>query len=262
MLDIEEKLLRLTKQLVPTGRAWKMPANGDHETLHFALNITQAQAYTDALAILSSLLPDNDKFTEDDATDWERRLGLITNPLTYLEDRKDAILRKLAFPGANPAKSHWGYLESQLQDAGFDVYVYENLFPIYYPDGYESKAPLDILADVATGRFGMNNMGQINMGNKVSYYGQYLVLAQLGRFQMGNINLNQYVWSNKIVNFIEEENDLKFNTTTNYASTFFIGGSTLGSFANVPSSRKNEFRQLILKIKQVQSAGFLFINYT
>lgn len=261
MYNTQEKLLRLTKQLVPTGRAWKMPEGGYHEALHIGLGISQAQAYDDALTILKSMLPDNDEFTEDDATDWERRLGITSSSLTYLEDRKDAILRKLAFPGINPAKGHYGYIESQLQDAGFNVYVYENLFPVYYPDGYESVSPLYILPDVITGRMGMNNMGQINMGNKVSYYKDQLILAQFGRFQMGDINMKQYVWANKVANFIEEEKDYKFNTTTNYAATFFIGGSTLGSYANVPAVRKNEFRQLILKLKQAQCCAFLYINY-
>lgn len=261
MPNTNEKILTLTKQLVPTGRAWKMPEGGYHEALHIGLDISQAQAYDDALTILKSMLPDNDDFTEDDATDWERRLGITSSSLTYLEDRKDAILRKLAFPGMNPAKGHYGYIESQLQDAGFNVYVYENLFPVYYPDGYESVSPLDILADVDTARMGMRNLGMINMGNKISYYSEYLVLAQLGRFQLGNINLNQWVWANKVVNHLEEERDLKFNHTTNYAATFFIGGSTLGSFANVPTSRKNEFRQLILKLKQAQCCAFLYINY-
>jgi hypothetical protein len=261
MLSTEEKIMKLTRQLMPTGRAWKMPEGGYHESLNFALNIQQAEAYDAATSILKSLLPDNDEFTEDDATDWERRLGITSSGLNYLEDRKAAILQKLQFPGLNPAKGHYGYIESQLQDAGFDVYVYENLFPTYYPDGYESVPPLNILADVSTARMGMRNFGMINMGNKITYYSQYLVLAQLGRFQMGNINLNQYVWKNKVVNFIEDEKDLKFNHTTNYAATFFIGGPTLGSFANVPASREAEFRQLILRLKQAQCCAFLYINY-
>jgi len=42
----------------------------------------------------------------------------------------------------------------------------------------------------------------------------------------------------------------------------FVGGVTVGSFANVPLARKNEFRQLILKSKPLHAVGYLFINYT
>jgi uncharacterized protein YmfQ (DUF2313 family) len=106
MSSIKDKIITLTKQLYPTGRAFKMPVNGYFEKLHKALAVSEAQAYEDAISIKYSLLPDNNNFTADDATDWERRLGLPYSPSSTLSDRKAAILRKLQQPGTNPAKGH------------------------------------------------------------------------------------------------------------------------------------------------------------
>lgn len=235
-MAISDKIFNLTKQLYPTGRAWKMPFNGFFEKLHVGLSVSETQLYNDAIAIHYSILPDNSNFTEDDATDWERRLGLIANPNTPLADRKLAIKRKLNQPGLNPAKAHYQYIQSQLNAAGFNVYVYENKFPLY-PEGYETKSPIEVSGDTSL--------------LKKRRHGQF----RHGQFQHGG------VFSNKIVNHIDEELDLNFNMGGSYRASFFIGGSPLGTSVNIPTSRKNEFRQLILQLKQVQTVGFLFINY-
>ena len=76
-----------------------MPENSYLENLMYALSLSENQAYNDALAIQNSILPDNAEFTADDATDWERRLGMIISPLVDLELRKLAIRRKMNHPG-------------------------------------------------------------------------------------------------------------------------------------------------------------------
>lgn len=222
-----DKIIQLTKQLYPTGRAFKMPFGGYLEKLHYGLAESEVQAYEDAISILNSILPDNDNFTVDDATDWERRLGLITNQSTSLADRKLAIIRKLQAPGKNPAKGHYLNLERELQTAGFDVYVFENI-PAITPfafSGISTTTPI---------QHGQGQHGQIVHG---------------------------LTYTNKIANRINEDEDLYFNLGGSYKSTFFIADA-YGGLANVPLVRKDEFRQLILKIKQVQSIGFLYVNYT
>lgn len=237
MSNISTKLLNLARQLYPTGRAWKMPVSGTLEQLHIALGVSENKAYEDATSILNSILPDNDGFTADDATDWERRLGMISNPLVPLATRKLAILRKLNQPGAAPAKSNWRYLQEQLQAAGFDVYVYENIFPYYYPEGNVTKTPYELTGDPSfytPNNYGMYRYGQVNYGGSYKRF---------------------------VANHIDEARDWQFNIGSNLRSTFFIGGPTIGSFANVDALRKDEFRQLILIIKPVQTVGFLLINY-
>ncbi|MCE3278024.1 MAG: hypothetical protein K0S44_215 [Bacteroidetes bacterium] len=237
MSSISDKILALTKQLYPTGRAFKMPLNGYLEAFHRGLAVSEAQAYQDALAIHNSILPDNANFTADDATDWERRLGMVDGSANTLSVRKLAIQRKLNYPGNTPEKGHYLHLEEQLQSAGFNVYVYENRFPLY-PTGYFTKTPEQVT-------------GLSNLKSKVQY-GQ----KNYGLFKYGGY------YANKIVNHIEEERDYHFDLGGTLKCTFFIGGNPIGSYANVPTTRKDEFRQLILRIKQVQDVGFLLINYT
>lgn len=228
-------ILKLSKQLYPRGRAFWMPPGGDLEKLHRGLAVSESLAYSDALAILYSILPDNANFSTDDATDWERRLGLISNALVPLSDRKLAIQRKLNFPGIIPTRQNWRYLEQELQSAGFNVYVYENRFADMY-GGYDTENPLTLTGGVGsvTIQHGQKQHGQVQHG--VGFY-------------------------NLIANSIDESRDAVFNVGSNLRSTFFVGGNPIGTFANVDVNRKNEFRQLILKIKPVQTVGYLFINY-
>lgn len=233
-MNFFDQIIQLTKQLLPTGRAWKVPVGGDFEKLIRALAVSEAQFYEDARSILHSLLPDNDNFTEDDATDWEERLGLITNVLVPLAERKLAIKRKLAYPGKNPAKSHFKYIEDQLQKAGFNVYVYENIFPVY-PTGFESVSPVTINPNIFS-EFQLNDQ------------------------QLGNLQLGGYI-NNQVINHISEDVDLQFDVGNNFRCSFFISADPLGTYADVPLARKDEFRQMILRLKQVQNVAYLFINY-
>lgn len=226
-MSIFQQIQTLTKSLYPTGRAFKMPYTGFLDKMNNALISGEEQAYNDFVSILDSILPDNANFSAADADDWERRLGLPNGSSSTLADRKAAILRKLTQPGANPAKGHYQYIESQLQQANFNVYVYENI-PAQTP-------------------FAVSGVNQT-------------VQVQHGQIRHGQTN-HGLVYTNKIANYIDEAKDLYFSLGGSYKSTFFVGGNPKGSFANVPLSRKNEFRELILKLKQVQDIGFLFINY-
>jgi hypothetical protein len=123
-----DQIDKLTKQLYPSGRAFKMPKDGFFQKLHDSLNLSEARAYTDAKAILGSILPDTDNFTAEDAAMWEQKLGMITNEDVALADRKAAILRKMNHPGTIKARQSASYIQGQLQAAGFDVDVVENVF--------------------------------------------------------------------------------------------------------------------------------------
>jgi hypothetical protein len=55
--------------------------------------------------------------------------------------------------------------------------------------------------------------------------------------------------------------DNTFDYNSNLERTFFVGGATVGDFATVPISRAQEFRQLILTLKPVQTVCFPLINF-
>jgi uncharacterized protein YmfQ (DUF2313 family) len=224
---IFDKLIAFTKQLYPTGRAWRLNIGSVFENLHNGLSVSEEQFYNDAKSILNSAIPDNDEFSVDDATDWERRLGLITNSSLSLDERKQAIIRKMNFPGVVPARQSYLWLQNQLQLAGFNVWVHENL-------GGEAPEDVAIYPDDLLNDFdhGMFDHGEVDHGG-------------------GYINLV----ANKI------DNDFGFELGSDYKCTFFIGGETKGLFADVDASRELEFRQIILMTKPVQTVAVLFINY-
>ena len=233
-MTIQEQILKLTRQFYPRGRAFKMGENSVLFRLHRALSISEGQAYNDAKSILNSVLPDNDNFTEADAEDWYRRLGLVYNPMVSLAAKKQAIIRKMNHPGTIPARQNWRYLQLQLQAAGFNVFVYENRFPDGM-GGYETQTPQQFSGDT----FPTVQHGQVQHGNTQHGRGMY----------------------NFVANYIDEKVDRQFNIGTNLRSTFFIGGAYAGEYATVDNNRKDEFRQLILRVKPVQTVGFLFVNY-
>ncbi len=249
---LQKQILKATNQLYPTGRAFNMLNGTELSNLHKALIKSESLAFENAKGILNHILPDNDGFGTDDAALWENRLGLITNTAVSLADRKLAIQRKMNQPGEYPAKQSAGYLEEQLQAAGFTVYVHEN---IPETDIY------DFLITNNTVRFGPNRMGTFRYNSTVPNYNSLFDVIRMNTVRMGAVRFNQKVYLNKVANHIEEYKDAYFPIYDNFRSTFFIGGITKGDFANVPLARKEEFRQLILKIKPVQTIGYLLINY-
>ena len=250
---IEDKFLKLTKQLYPRARAFKLFTNSWFEKFHIGLALSEAQAYRDSVAILDSILPDNNNFTSDDATDWERRLGLVSNPLVPLEDRKLAIKRKMNHPGTIKARQHYLYIQGQLQQAGFDVYVYEN---------FGELLPADFIVIPEIFSLNEGNLDEFNLGDAISVYPSLFGVPNLDEFNLGEFNLDEEVYLNKIVNNIPTEADSYFDIGLTSRATFYIGGPTAGSFANVPLVRRNEFIKLILTLKPVQNVGYLLINYT
>jgi hypothetical protein len=223
-----DEFLELTKQLYPTGRAWWMKKGGIFEKIHHALAYSESRINSTIKGLLNSILPDNPEFSEQDANNWEKALALITPVDVDLEIRKEAITRKMQFPGSVPARQHYLFIEGELQKAGFDVYVHENRF----------GDPPSVV-NLSPSLYGSFSYGQLNYG------------------EQGVIN------TTAIANHIEEEKDefYNFGTDINLRATFFIGGENYGNRAVVDPARKNEFRELILKMKPAQTAGMLFVDY-
>jgi hypothetical protein len=236
MLD---KLMALVGQLYPKGRAFKIVVAGYRESLHRAISSRKEVLYADMVSTFDSVIPDNPNFSADDATAWEKRLGLITDISVDLEDRKAAIIRKMNYPGEYAARGHYLFLQEQLRKAKFNVFIYENRFDNGL-GGYFTKDPLAI-----------GGAGVVN---------------QHGDFQHGDAQHGSY-FGKLVVNYLEPELDASFDIGYNLRSTFFIGGEAIdptdymGEMADVPANRELEFRQLILRLKPTQTVGLLFVNY-
>lgn len=228
-----EKLYRLSRRLLPTGRAFRQPYSGVADKIDRGIINIEAATTTDILSLLNSILADNDKFSVYDCRDWEVRLGLISNESLTVEQRRAAILRKYNHPGTIPARQNYRYLERELRAAGFDVYVHENRFDdgMY---GYES---------VSASEAGLSG-----------------IAIQLGTIQLGDGLLGDGLFD-KIANKIEYEPEYYFDAGSVLNRTFFISSIVLEYPAEIESSRREEFRELVLKIKPVQTVAFLNITY-
>ena len=276
-------LLKLTQRFYPKGRAFKIVSGSTKEKLHSALAESENDAYEDGLAVLDSILPDNPNFTAEDATDWERRLGLISNPFVLLSDRMLAIKRKINHPGTIPARQHYKYIEGQLQAAGFDVIVTENRFP---------------LSPTLPTQMGLAEMGVDEMGGDVANpdpygvidpYSQTSQVEQMGLTEMGVGTMGGFYTINPfeiVANNIDPDLDADFFTdtvisemgdqtfmgdaqmsqTVDYLDklrfTFFVSGNAFPSDAIIAFDRKAEFRQLILKLKPANTVAFVYAEYT
>jgi hypothetical protein len=252
-MAVIDEIKRLTERLFPTGRAFKIPKDGKLDRLIDALKVYETKAVNDATSILDSILPDNDNFTAEDASQWEVRLGLPVNNLIPLADRKLAIKRKMNHPGLIPARQHARYIEGQLQAAGFNVWVHENI-PVVNPVTF-GATPLDGLGELNTYQLGGGELGSAEdfISNTI------LSQVQLGQFQLGSSQLG-FTFNNMVVNHTDPDLDLDFDPD-GFNCSFYIGGEIYGTFADVLSSRETEFRQLILKLKPANTVAFIYVNY-
>lgn len=282
-LTFKDTILKLTKELYPTGRAWWMNVLGIFDKFHDALASSESRAYSEALRVQSSFIPDNTSFTTEDAANWERNLGLITNEAVELADRKAVIFRKMAFPGNQLARQHYLFIEKQIREAGFDVFVHENRFvspalldeqfglsefgiwefggQVANPNAHEVIDPLT-LSTTIDWQFGLSEFGEWEFGGEATGIGFTEIIANyidpskddsffdnIPQTQFGQIEFG--VW--------------EFGSSASYLdglkATFFVGGPGFPGMASIDINRRKEFRDLILKIKPAQTVGFLFINY-
>lgn len=218
-----ETYRKLTNQLLPTGRAFRMPDGGDFQKLRDGLTVSEARFKDDAMSIIDSTLPDNANFSADDATIWERRYGLISNSDVPLADHKAALIRKINQPGNTKPRQSYRFIQKQLNLANFNLTVHENLGRV---------SPLV-------------TVGFVN---------------QLGDYQLGDAQLGGAV-ADKVARSIYADGDASFDIGTNYSNIFFIGGPILGEYANVSADRELELRDLILRVKGTHLIAYLLVNY-
>lgn len=224
---------KLSRQLKPTGRAYKFPTGGNADGILGVTDEAISNCATDLHSILYTILPDNPNFKEVDASIWEKRLGLLQG--INLEDRKKAIMRKLNSPNQCKGRQSLIYIQSQLQAAGFNVWLHENKFS----DGM--------------GGYVVNNPGDGSGG-----YTQH----GLGIHGVSNHGASGFPYNSIVANYDKKELELPpVYSDAELRFTFFIGGQTFPNFAAVPITREREFRKLILTLKPQHLVAYLLINY-
>lgn len=233
-VDFVDIMANLSRQLYPTGRAWWMPYNGVFDNLHKAINRSFIRVVEASNSLIDSTIPDNENFTIYDIELWEYRLGITSNDLISNDNRILAIKRKLSYRANSRYRQSKSFIEFQLRQAGFDVYVHENK----YFDGGEWKyyTPNEI-SNISTTEIQHSDSLQHGGGTQHGFSSFDLIANEAvikESFSIGSGNL----WA-----------------------TFFIGGENLGDVATVPASRLLEFKELVLKLKPAHLVAFTFINY-
>ena len=227
--NIADIFLQLNNDLYPTGRAWQNFDSSILRVLHQALNMSSARLVEDAISTINSTFPDTELFDESDVLIWEYRLGLITNLNTPLTERREAVLRKLAFPNNTLGRQSRLYIEHQLQLAGFDIVVLENSFPYRTPD--------EVLGDVA---------GEIQHADDV---------------QHGNSTQHGGANFEVIANSIDPGENFAIGGDENLYATFFIvrleAGILTAVDIEVSQEREKEFRELVLKLKPASTVAYI-----
>lgn len=230
-----EKLRKLAASLYPKARAWWMKKDSTFDKLNHALGYSESRALSSVRGILDSIIPDNDNFSEADAQNWERALGMYEKPYLDLEMRKTVILRKMQYPNKVRARQHYKFIEGELQANGFDVYLYENRFPNPEVEGgWEVLDPRNSVYDIPY--YGGTTYDNSGIAGGFSILANHIDPILDSGFAIGN--------------------------KMNLRATFFVGGPTFGSRATISDARLFEFRALLLKLKPVQVvAAFLIVDY-
>tara|TARA_R110002126_G_scaffold53535_2_gene144549 strand:+ start:2188 stop:2937 length:750 start_codon:yes stop_codon:yes gene_type:complete len=248
-MSVKQKIIQLTEQLYPKGRVFNLLNGGWLKGLHEGLAVSETDTWNDANSVINhSLLPDNDFFDADDATIWEGRLAIPVSSGATLADRKAAILRKWRYPGTAKARAHRLFIQSQLNLAGFtDVVLYENRID----DGAGGITTLD----------------------PYSFNGYQHGEFEHGEFEHGGTAMEL------LVNYIDSDRDANFDLNGNYSTTFFVASPDFGTIdslgvvtpnyisssanllADIPLIRREEFRELLLRLKPAKTIGVLLINY-
>ncbi len=226
--------ISLTRQLYPTGRAFYILENSQYEKLHKGFNVAMIRFIEDIKLLIDKSIPDNSNFEEQDANLWENRLGLTIDPSTELENRKLAIKRKMSYPSNIKARQHPKFIEWQLQQAGFEVFVHENIF---FENGkYTHKTPDEVLGlNKAITQHG----NDLQHGSGVQHGAEnFDIIANRDEKETYRIGGNQNLWA-----------------------TFFISGQNLSETATVPQNREREFRELVLKLKPAHTVAYLILKF-
>lgn len=250
--DIAETVFGSIRSLYPTGYIWKMAIGSNIYKLHDAISTFLSRIFNDAFGIKDACLPDSDRFTVTDLTDWEKQYGLLGTGT--FEDRKNAVAQAMAYPGGILARQSTKYIEDQLRLAGFDVTVVYNRYP---NDVYSFR--------VGTARAGTARANNNSFANSTSRFKRLEPVAG---------------WTEICANYIDPAMDagvFDAKRSSNRVGTSRVGKATAGADAtvnrelqlrstafvtgNVSIARKKEFRNLILRLKPRQMAYYLYVNY-
>lgn len=269
--------LDVFKHLLPRARAWRVTP--EKQLRQFFEGLTGLP--TDARQFSDDIYGDLDPQTTRQLADWEDQFGLADTGLSEQARRDRLEARWKAQGGQDPR-----YIQDTLQAAGFDVYVHEWWESIVgRPAGGSvdgdvtpvARNPFDFLWD------GISNRGYIGCGHEEAYCGGDLMFSASRGTPPG------YPLVNKVEAFgydllgvghelmesggddaasgvlILDSSAVQYPIPadpTKYPFFLYIGGQTFPELVTLPTSRKNEFEELCLRICPTEQWLGILANYS
>lgn len=216
----------LEKTLYPTGSAFKVIQGSNREKIHDSIHTTYDDMQTTVESFLNGLFSDNNDITNEELSFLEWVYGVYYKDVVSGQERKQRVLDKIRYPNGKLYRQSAAYIQSVLNEFGFDVNVYENTDGVI-PSFLFSDEHLRHSFDV---QHGFNT-------------------------QHGVLSLNV------IANSVEPNESILINDSGIWA-TFFISGNSIEEPADILLTREREFRQLVLKLKPAHTVAILNIAFT
>jgi len=267
--------LNIFKHLLPKSRAWNITPDKNLRNFFDGLTGTNEDVKKFYDDIYEDIFPQ----TTSQLDLWENQFALGEAGLTDQErrDRLDGTWKELG--GQSPS-----YIQNILRDRGFDVYIHEWWEPGTEPTvGIKQcvtpRNPVTVLDNEYTNVILGVQCGEetaqcgeafAQCGNQIDPKGTLLVNkilrtrpnytiacgeadAQCGEEDAQCGNFNAYI--DDTIRYIVP----KDSNTWSYF--LYIGDSIFGDLASIPSSRKNEFEELCLKICPTQQWLGILVEY-
>lgn len=239
--------------LLPNGRACAMQGLAIRMLRDSALSLTE-----NAIAFLRDIGSDQFSPTmrEDAVIQWEKQFGLMPSQGASLLERQEAVERAWNVSGAQGP----GYIQQQLNNAGFDVVVTENL-PI-------QDLLVDTMLSMSEVGISMTDFEDgIGMGEGFDGYlfGNGVLLLDNGGYadpilKPTGAGPGVAETCTETDTSMSEVDPTMGDGINSWAYVFMLEGAG-STFAQVPAGRRAEFENLVLRLKPAHLGVLMKVQY-
>lgn len=234
---------RLWQHLLPSGRAWTLVLDKALRRLFLGLSDFGPAARQ----FIDLIHQDRDPQLTRELSLWEAQFGLPDGTLTE-QERRDRLARAWAAKGVQSPRG----IQDRLQAEGFNVFVYEWWVPGSEPaPGVLGCALMRdpntaggyCIANKLTTTSGTNDIGAV-AGNPSTVAG------------------NPFAISGKLVGALETPVPCVLPVDPAcWPYIWYVGGAIFGTLSAIPASRRDEFENLVLKLRPQQTWINLAVVY-
>lgn len=192
---------------------------------------------------------------EDAVVQWENQLGITPAPTDTLTDRQMAVEEAW---GSMVGAQGPGYLQAQLQRAGFDVVVTENLpvADLAAGLGLTFSTSLSCTTDNSVLCMGQNSSGYLLGNGVLSEWGDPIETPGPGTGTSAATFSSDTLTCSATTTVASMGDDVN-----RWGYVFIIEGEG-GVFADIPSQSRTRFEETIIKLKPAHTGVLLRVNYT